>query len=225
MKRLCKILLLSIIFCSVFSSCTIQKRQHLPGFHVEWHGSKCQSDKNNQGEATSITQKSPPIPNSELSFMDHTQDSLAQSEKTQVHASDPTTVNKASRRNHEPRFKSGSSPFGYRNHASLHPYYNAVPPHQENAPSEPTAMISLFLAIAGWVASFAANVVAIPLLGVLSFFMLLIAFILSIIAIKRIKAQETSGMGAAVAALVISGLYFLIILLAIILIIAIFGGY
>lgn len=74
---------LFFLFLSVIllSSCSIQKRQHLPGFYVNWHGSKSsKSSDSKSGELSNAHQ------NETLNHESHTEELIASSEKSRTTA-------------------------------------------------------------------------------------------------------------------------------------------
>jgi Domain of unknown function (DUF4190) len=89
----------------------------------------------------------------------------------------------------------------------------------EDVPIEKTATASMWLGIFGFVSIF------IPFLNLLTFFAILASLILGITALNKIKKSngKLRGEGRAIAGIVISGIYLLLLIVAIVLIVGLIG--
>jgi hypothetical protein len=199
-----------------FSSCSIQKRQHLPGYHITWHSSHADHHKTNfhTAKRDSLARTLTLVENASSTFVDTMYTS------TNENATHVTRPSKD--RNRKKQTNPAMPLIGIRTNS--HHYANIQPTgimpieRDQEGVYESKAFISFFTSIFGWSLSFAISSFALTLGGQLIFGMLVvILFTISLVygikAIRNMKANQTKGHGLALFGVILSSLFFLLLFL------------
>jgi hypothetical protein len=220
-----RMLYASIVLCTILVSCSIQKRQHLPGYHISWRGSH---EKQPTGQ---IINETPELTKQEPD--------TGVTKTNPTPAPEPTSIAEQSETTPTTKKQELKPTTKENDLAENKPHHHGVealrgifrPTHAESPKVNETSDDTVeYTAVAGFLAILLAYglvfisgyIGIVSSLAFLPFLLGLAAVVLAIIALVRIRESNKSGKGLAIATLVLCVLPFFIALILIMLFLASF---
>lgn len=211
-----RILYLSCFIALLLASCSVQKRQHLPGYHITWNSgaskentspTKTETAQANQTESDTTGVNIETRSKKEASLTEVNVDSPVQTQESK------SSTNPARR----PEKKSKNDKLEALKGVLIQPQAQSpkVNESDENS-TEQTAVIGFAAILMSYVFFIMGGILGIAALSLLSFLLWIAAIVLAIVALVKISESGKKGKGLAIATIVLFAIPVIIVIIALI---------